>query len=55
MGLEIDPENYEMNKNLGMLYAATNRIDEANKRLNILDACNCKEYSELKKIIKNSK
>ena len=55
MGLEIDPENYEMNKNLGMLYAATNRIDEANKRLNILDACNCQEYFELKKAIINSK
>ena len=55
MGLEIEPKSYEMNKNLGILYVATNRIDEANKRLNILDACNCQEYFELKKVIKNSK
>ena len=54
MGLEIEPENYEMNKNLGILYVATNRIDEANERLNILNKCNCQEYSELNQIIKNS-
>ena len=55
MGLEIEPENNEMNKNLGILYVATNRIDEANERLNILNKCNCQEYSELNSIIKNSK
>ena len=55
MGLEIEPENNEMNKNLGILYVATNRIDEANERLNILNKCNCQEYSELNSIIKSSK
>ena len=55
MGLEIEPENNKMNKNLGMLYVATNRIDEANERLKILNKCNCQEYSELNQIIKNSK
>ena len=55
MGLEIEPKNNEMNKNLGILYVATNRIDEANERLNILNKCNCQEYSELNQIIKNSK
>ena len=55
MGLEIEPENNEMNKNLGILYVATNRMDEANERLNILNKCSCQEYSELNKIIKNSK
>ena len=55
MGLEIEPENSEINKNLGILYVATNRIDEANERLNILNKCNCQEYSELNQIIKNSK
>ena len=55
MGLEIEPENNEMNKNLGILYVATNRIDKANERLNILNKCNCREYSELNQIIKNSK
>ena len=55
MGLEIEPENNEMNKNLGILYAVTNRMDEAIERLNILNKCNCQEYSELNQIIKNSK
>ena len=55
MGLEIEPESNEMNKNLGILYVATNRINKANERLKILNNCNCQEYSELNQIIKNSK
>ena len=55
MGLEIEPENNEMNKNLGILYVNTNRVDEAKEILNILNKCNCQEYSELNQKIKNSK
>ena len=40
-----------INEYLGELYVATNRIDLAKERLNVLKNCNCEEYSELKDII----
>ena len=36
-------------------YVVTNRIDLAKERLNLLESCNCKEYTELKEIIAGTK
>ena len=55
MGLEIDPKHVGINEYLGELYVVTNRIDLAKERLNILKACNCEEYDELKEIIEGKK
>ena len=55
MGLEIDPKHIGINEYMGELFVATNRIDEAKKRLAILENCNCKEYDELKQIIEGTK
>ena len=40
---------------LGELYVATNRMDMAKERLEVLKTCNCEEYDELKKIIEGTK
>ena len=40
---------------MGELFVATNRMDEAKKRLAVLENCNCKEYSELKQVIDGTK
>ena len=40
---------------MGELYVATNRMDEARKRLAVLENCNCKEYNELKQVIDGTK
>ena len=53
-GLMIDPKNNSINQGLGELYFKTNRIDLAKEKLNILSSCNCKEYFNLKNIIKNN-
>ena len=50
-GLKIDPKHIGINEYLGELYVATNRMDLAKERLNILMNCNCKEYTDLKDII----
>ena len=50
-GLAIEPEHIGINEYLGELYVATNRIDLAKERLEILKGCNCEEYQELKEII----
>ena len=50
-GLKIDPTHIGINEYLGELYVATNRMDLAKERLNILMNCNCKEYTDLKDII----
>ena len=48
MGLEIEPGHIGINEYMGELFVATNRIDEAKKRLAVLESCNCKEYDDLK-------
>ena len=54
-GLALDPSHIGINEYLGELYVATNRIDLAKERLEVLAKCNCKEYSELKQIIEGTK
>ena len=55
LGLEINPNHAGINEYLGELYVATNRLDLAKERLKILESCNCKEYKELKEVIKGTK
>jgi tetratricopeptide (TPR) repeat protein len=55
MGLEIDPKHVGINEYMGELFVATNRMDEAKKRLAVLENCNCKEYNELKQVIDGTK
>jgi len=55
MGLEIDPKHVGINEYMGELFVATNRINEAKKRLAVLESCNCKEYNELKQVIDGTK
>ena len=55
MGLEIDPKHVGINEYMGELFVATNRMDEAKKRLAVLENCNCKEYNELKQVIEGTK
>ena len=54
-GLAIDPSHIGINEYLGELYVATNRMDLAKERLEILKACNCEEYQDLKQIIDGTK
>jgi tetratricopeptide (TPR) repeat protein len=54
-GLQIDPNHNGINEYLGELYVATNRIDLAKERLEVLKTCNCEEYDELKEIIEGTK
>ena len=54
-GLEIEPNHIGINEYLGELYVATNRLNLAKERLNILENCNCEEYTELKEIIEGTK
>ena len=54
-GLEIEPNHVGINEYLGELYVVTNRMALARERLNILKACNCEEYDELKEIIEGKK
>ena len=54
-GLAIDPKHIGINEYLGELYVATNRIDLAKERLQVLSSCNCEEYSQLKEIIAGTK
>ena len=55
MGLEIDPKHIGINEYMGELFVVTNRMDEAKKRLAVLEDCNCKEYNELKQVIDGTK
>ena len=55
LGLQIEPQHKGINEYLGELYVATNIIDLAKERLEILVNCNCEEYSELKEIIDGTK
>ena len=54
-GLEIEPNHNGINEYLGELYVATNRMDMAKERLEVLKTCNCEEYAELKEIIEGTK
>tara|TARA_Y100001970_G_scaffold271077_1_gene365787 strand:+ start:527 stop:1039 length:513 start_codon:yes stop_codon:yes gene_type:complete len=54
-GLKIEPNHIGINEYLGELYVATNRIDLAKERLNVLSSCNCKEYSQLKEVIEGTR
>jgi len=54
-GLAIEPNHKGINEYLGELYVATNRIDLAKERLNVLKGCNCEEYNELKAVIDGTK
>jgi len=54
-GLQIEPNHNGINEYLGELYIATNRMDLAKERLNVLKSCNCKEYTQLKEIIEGTK
>ena len=55
LGLKIDPNHNGINEYLGELYVATNRIELAKERLDVLKKCNCEEYLELKEIIEGKK
>ena len=55
LGLQIEPNHNGINEYLGELYVATNRMDLAKERLNVLKSCNCKEYNQLKEIIEGTK
>ena len=54
-GLQIEPDHNGINEYLGELYVATNRMDMAKERLEVLKTCNCEEYGELKEIIEGTK
>ena len=54
-GLQIEPNHNGINEYLGELYIATNRMNLAKERLNVLKSCNCKEYKQLKEIIEGTK
>ena len=54
-GLSIEPKHIGINEYLGELYVATNRIDLAKERLEVLKDCNCKEFNELKDVIEGNK
>ena len=54
-GLAIEPEHIGINEYLGELYVATNRMDLAKERLEILKTCKCEEYQDLKQIIDGNK
>ena len=54
-GLQIESNHNGINEYLGELYVATNRMDMAKERLEVLKTCNCEEYDELKEIIDGTK
>ncbi|MDA9188768.1 hypothetical protein N9O37_01220 [Candidatus Pelagibacter sp.] len=55
LGLQVEPNHNGINEYLGELYVATNRMDMAKERLEVLKTCNCEEYVELKEIIDGTK
>ena len=54
-GLQVEPNHNGINEYLGELYIATNRMDLAKGRLNVLKSCDCKEYKQLKEIIEGTR
>jgi tetratricopeptide (TPR) repeat protein len=55
LGLQVEPNHNGINEYLGELYVATNRMDMAKERLEVLKTCNCEEFNELKEIIEGTK
>ena len=55
LGLEIEPNHNGINEYLGELYVATDRMDMAKERLEVLKTYSCGEYDELKEIIEGTK
>ena len=55
LGLDIEPNHIGINEYLGELYVATNRVELAKERLEVLKGCNCDEFNELKEIIAGTK
>ena len=53
-GLKIDSAHLGINEYLGELYVQTNRIELAKERLQVLNGCNCEEYTELKELIEKN-
>jgi len=53
-GLKLDASHLGINEYLGELYVETNRIGLAKERLEVLNGCQCEEYSELKELIENN-
>ena len=51
LSLEIESKYFDIYKDLGILYLATNRKNKALEKLEILKNCNCEEYNDLKKLI----
>ena len=51
LSLEIESKYFDIYKDLGILYLATNRKNKALEKLEILKSCNCEEYNDLKKLI----
>ena len=52
-GLILDPKDIFFNEKLGMLCFVTERKNLAFEKLNVLKACNCQEYLNLKNFIKS--
>ena len=55
LGLQVEPNHNGINEYLGELYVATNRMDMAKERLEVLKTCKCEEFNELKEIIEGTK
>jgi tetratricopeptide (TPR) repeat protein len=53
-GLELDAGHLGINEYLGELYIQTGKINLAKERLEVLNGCKCKEYTELKELIENN-
>ena len=53
IGLELEPKNINMNKQLANIYLKENKITLVKEILNVLKDCNCKEYNEIKNKILN--
>ena len=54
LSLEIESKYFDIYKDLGILYLATNRKNKALEKLEILKSCNCKEYNDLKELIEKN-
>ncbi|MBD1157288.1 hypothetical protein IDH10_03900 [Pelagibacterales bacterium SAG-MED20] len=55
LGLEVDPNHIKINNYFGKLHLENNNIIEAKQRLKKLENCNCEDYDELDKKIKELK
>tara|TARA_B100001057_G_scaffold465269_1_gene521243 strand:+ start:3896 stop:4384 length:489 start_codon:yes stop_codon:yes gene_type:complete len=54
IGLELEPMDIMMNKQLAEIYLKESKFDLVNEILEVLKDCNCKEYNVIKeKLVKN--